>query len=357
DGLRQPDGPLDCGNSGTTMRLLAGVLAGRPFPATLTGDASLSSRPMARVAEPLGLMGATVGLTDGHAPLTITGGRLRGIEYRLPVASAQVKSAVLLAGLQAEGTTTIIETAPSRDHTERMLGLSVLELGTERYVTVEGGRRVPAGLWVVPRDFSAAAFFLVAGSIVENATLELTGVGLNPSRSALLDVLTAMGARIEVLNERERGREPLADLRIYTPKNGLTGVEVGGALIPNLLDEIPLLAVAAACAQGRTVIRDAAELRVKETDRLAATAAFLTAMGAKVTEIIDGLVIEGGHPLHGAAVESHGDHRIAMAAGVAALAASSPTTIHGADAAAISFPGFWTELDGLTGGGTVTVVD
>ena len=355
--LRAPDGPLDCGNSGTTMRLLAGVLAGRPFASTLTGDASLSARPMARVAEPLRRMGAEVALSDGHAPLTVRGGGLRGITYRLPVASAQVKGAVLLAGLQAEGTTTVVETAPSRDHTERMLGLPALELGGERHVTVEGGARVPHGLWVVPRDFSAAAFFLVAGSIVENATLELHGVGLNPTRSALLDVLKAMGAAVEVRNERERGREPLADLRVYAPKNGLVGVEVGGALIPNLLDEIPALAVAAACAHGRTVIRDAAELRVKETDRLAATASFLSAMGAQVEEREDGLVIEGGRPLRGAAVESRGDHRIAMAAAVAALAADAPTTIRGAGAVAVSFPGFWDELDGIVGGGGVSAAD
>ena len=349
-GLRPPAGPLDCGNSGTTMRLLAGVLAGQSFSSTLIGDASLSRRPMDRIAEPLRRMGARVDLEGDHAPVRVDGGALRGVEYRLPVPSAQVKSAVLLAGLFADGATTVVETAPSRDHTERMLGLSVMDFGSERHVTVRGGHGVFPGLWVVPRDFSAAAFFLVAGSILENATLELLGVGLNPTRSALLDVLTAMGAQIEVVNERERGREPLADLRVYAPEGGLVGVEVGGALIPNLIDEIPVLAVAAACAEGRTVIRDAAELRVKETDRLAATAAFLTAMGADVEEREDGLMIEGRKKLRGATVESHGDHRIAMAAAVAALTASSPTTIRDAGCVAASYPGFWDALDEAAGG-------
>jgi 3-phosphoshikimate 1-carboxyvinyltransferase len=353
-GLRAAAGALDCGNSGTTMRLLAGVLAGRPFASRLIGDSSLSRRPMARVAEPLREMGATLDLDDGHAPMRIRGGRLRAIEYRLPVASAQVKGAVLLAGLQAEGATTVVETAPSRDHTERMLGLPVLDLGGERHVSVSGGTPVPAGLRVVPRDFSAAAFFLVAGSVLENATLEMLGVGLNPSRCALLDVLVAMGADVAVSNERERGHEPLADLRVNAPASGLTGVDVGGALIPNLIDEIPILAVAAACAAGRTSIRDAGELRHKETDRLAATAAFLREMGAEVAELEDGLVIDGGRPLRGATVESHGDHRIAMAAAVAALRASSPTTIRNADCVDVSFPDFWRELDAAGGGGVVS---
>ena len=352
-GFRAPAGPLDCGNAGTTMRLLAGVLAGQPFTSVLTGDASLSRRPMDRIAEPLRRMGARVALADGHAPVRIEGGRLRGIEYCLPVASAQVKSGVLLAGLLAEGTTTVVEPVPTRDHTERMLGLPVFDLGGERRITVEGGARVRPGLWVVPRDFSAAAFFLVAASVVPNATVELRQVGLNPTRAALLDVLRAMGARIDVANEREHGGEALGDLRVHAP-DGLLGVEVGGALVPRLIDELPVLAVAAACAGGRTTIRDAAELRHKETDRLAATAAFLTAMGAAVEEHADGLVIEGGRPLHGAAVESWGDHRIAMAAAVAALAASSPTTIREADCAAVSFPGFWDALDGLAGGGIVS---
>jgi 3-phosphoshikimate 1-carboxyvinyltransferase len=355
-GFGPPSGALDCGNAGTTMRLLAGVLAGQAFPSTLTGDASLSRRPMDRIAEPLRQMGARVTLEDGHAPVRLAGGRLRGIEYRLPVASAQVKSCVLLAGLLAEGATTVIEPVPTRDHTERMLGLPVFDLGGERRITVEGGMRVRPGLWVVPRDFSAAAFFLAAAAIVPNATIELQRVGLNPTRAALLDVLRAMGARIDVTNEREHAGEPIGDVRAYAP-GGLVGLEVGGALVPNLIDELPVLAVAAACAEGRTVIPDAAELRHKETDRLTATAAFLRAMGAAVEEHADGLTIEGGRPLRGATVESAGDHRIAMAAAVAALAGSSPTTIRGADCVGVSFPGFWDALDGLAGGGVVTTAE
>ena len=346
DGLRVPEAPLDCGNSGTTMRLLAGILAGQPFGSVLTGDASLSARPMARIAAPLRQMGAALTLTDGHAPLRITGGqRLHGIEYRLPVASAQVKSCVLLAGLFAEGETTVVEPIPSRDHTERMLGLSVFETDGARYLTVEGGRPIPARTWTVPRDFSAAAFFLVAGSIVPEGEVFLPGVGLNPSRSALLDVLRAMGADVEVAFEREEGGEPLADLTVRPAT--LHGVTVDGPLIPNLIDEIPVLAVAAACAKGRTEIRDAAELRVKETDRLAALATNLRALGATVEEFDDGLAVEGGRGLRGAPVESLGDHRIAMAMGVAALAADGPTTVGGADCVGVSFPGFWDVLEAL----------
>lgn len=351
-GFQAPAAPLDCGNSGTTMRLLMGVLAGQRFSATLVGDASLSARPMRRVAEPLGQMGARITLNDGHAPVRVEGGTLRGITYRLPVASAQVKSAVLLAGLLARGTTTVIEPAPTRDHTERMLGLPSLEIGGARHVSVEGGTPVRARLRVVPRDFSAAAFFLVAASVAEDALVEMKSVGLNPTRTALLDVLRAMGARVEISGERERGGEPVADVRVRA-SGGLTGVEIGGALVPNLIDEIPALAVAAALAEGRTVIRDAAELRVKETDRIAATAAFLRAMGAEVRELTDGLEIAGGRPLRGAVVEAAGDHRIAMAAAIAALSASGPTTIRGASAAAVSFPGFWDALDAVAGTGTV----
>ena len=349
DGLRAPDAPLDCGNSGTTMRLLAGVLAGQPFDSVLVGDASLSARPMARVADPLRTMGARIELSDGHAPVRITGTPLSSTSYRLPVASAQVKSAVLLAGLFAEGTTTVVEPVATRDHTERMLELPALVVDGERHLSVEGGAEIAPRLWVVPRDISAAAFFLVAGSVAREAVLQMNGVGLNPTRSAVLDVLRAQGASITTSNLRERGGEPLADLRVET-SGGLSAVDIGGALVANLIDEVPVLAVAAACADGRTVIRDAAELRVKETDRIAATAAFLTAMGADVEERPDGLVIEGGHPLRGATVEARDDHRIAMAAAVAALVADGPTTIVGAEAAAVSFPGFWDALEHIAPG-------
>ena len=342
-GLQAPDGPLDCGNSGTTMRLIAGILAGQPFDTVLTGDASLSQRPMARIADPLREMGAQIDLTDGHAPIRITGDpRLRGITYRLPVASAQVKSCVLLAGLYAEGETTVVETTPSRDHTERMLGLDVVDLGAERHLTVTPDLRIPGRTYAVPGDFSAAAFFLVAGSLVPNAHLEMKGVGLNASRSALLDVLRAMGADIRIDDEREHGGEPLADLIVRTAP--LHGVTVDGALIPNLIDEIPVLAVAATCAEGRTEIRDAAELRVKETDRLAAMATNLRTLGAEVEEFQDGLAITGNAALKGATVDSFDDHRIAMAMGVAGLLAEGETTITNAECATVSFPNFWETL-------------
>ena len=345
-GLTAPDVPLDCGNSGTTMRLLSGILAGQPFDVTLTGDASLSRRPMGRIRAPLAEMGARLDLTDGHAPIQIRGnGRLRGITYKLPVPSAQVKSCVLLAGLFAEGETTVVETIPSRDHTERMLGLDVLEMDGARHLTIEGGRPIGARTWAVPRDFSAAAFFLVAGSVVPEGEVRLPGVGLNPSRSALLDVLRAMGADVRVEHERERGGEPLGDL-VVRPA-ALHGVTVGGALVPNLIDEIPALAVAAACAEGRTEIRDAAELRVKETDRIAAMAKNLRALGADVKEFEDGLAINGPTKLRGATVESYDDHRIAMAMGVAGLVAEGRTSVIDADCAKVSFPDFWTTLDSL----------
>ena len=343
-GLTAPNAPLDCGNSGTTMRLLSGLLAGQPFDSVLVGDASLTRRPMERIAAPLREMGAQIDLNDGHAPVRITGGQaLRGLTYRLPVASAQVKSCVLLAGLFAEGETTVVETLPSRDHTERMLALDTFEAEGERHLTIRQGYHIATQTWTVPGDFSAAAFFLVAATIVPGSELRLPGVGLNPSRSALLDVLRAMGADIEVENERERGGEPLADLTVRSA--ALHGTQIGGRLIPNLIDEIPVLAVAAVCAEGRTTITDAAELRVKETDRLAATADGLRALGADIEEAEDGLVIDGGRPLQGTAVEARDDHRMAMALAVAGLAAKGETRVAGAEAAQVSFPGFWEALE------------
>jgi 3-phosphoshikimate 1-carboxyvinyltransferase len=347
DGLSAPDAPLDCGNSGTTMRLLAGILAGQPFDSVLTGDASLRSRPMARIADPLNAMDAEVRLTDGHAPVHITGGAtLQGMTYPLPIASAQVKSCVLLAGLFAEGTTTVIETTPSRDHTERMLGLDAHTTDGERHLTVDGGRRIPARTWHVPGDFSAAAFFLVAGSIVPGSTLHLNGVGMNPSRNALLEVLRTMDADITVANERMQGGEPIADLTVRHAD--LKATRVANPLIPNLIDEVPVLAVAAACATGRTEIRDAAELRVKETDRLDAMTQNLRALGVEVEEFEDGLAIDGPASLTGATVSSFDDHRIAMSMGVAGLVATGTTTITEAECASVSFPTFWNELRAVT---------
>jgi 3-phosphoshikimate 1-carboxyvinyltransferase len=344
-GLRPPSEPLDCGNSGTTMRLLSGVLAGQQFGSVLTGDESLCQRPMERIADPLKAMGARISLRDGHAPIRIRVPRdgLDGIEYRLPVASAQVKSCVLLAGLFAEGETIVVEPTPSRDHTERMLGLEVNEVGGVRELRVEEGHTISATTWTVPGDFSGAAFFLVAGSLVPESELRIEGVGLNPSRTGMLEVLDDMGARIEVENERVLGAEPVGDLTVRSA--ALSGTEIGGRLIPNLIDEIPVLAVAAACAEGRTVIRDAQELRVKETDRLHAMAENLNALGAEVQEREDGLIIEGNGPnLLGTRVGSFDDHRVAMAMGVAGLVAHGTTTINDAECARVSFPGFWDEL-------------
>ncbi len=345
-GLTKPDGPLDCGNSGTAMRFLAGVLAGQSFDTTLIGDDSLSGRPMRRVTQPLGEMGARIDTTDGHAPLHIRGGSdLRGITYHLPMPSAQVKSCVLLAGLFAQGDTTVVETLPSRDHTERMLGLSSLEMSEERHLTVAGGHVIPAQTWTIPGDFSAAAFFLVAATLVPGSDVRLPSVGLNPTRAALLDVLRAMGARIEVTNERTVGGEPVGDLRVRA--SNLHHVTVSGELVPILIDEVPILAVAGALAEGGVTIRDAAELRVKETDRIAAIAQNLRAFGAQVEEFEDGLHVSGPASLVGAEVESFGDHRIAMSAAVTALIADGPTTIHDAEAASVSFPDFYDTLDAL----------
>ena len=348
DGLRPPSEPLDCGNSGTTMRLLSGILAGQKFGSVLTGDDSLQSRPMQRIADPLCAMEARVYLRDGHAPIRIRASKsgLQAIEYRLPVASAQVKSCVLLAGLYSNGTTTVIESTPARDHTERMLDLPIENMGGERRIHVEGGMRIPAQTWHIPGDFSGAAFFLVAGTVVPDSKLTLSGVGLNPSRTALLDVLRGMGADIRVRNERTEGGEPMGDLVVRSAD--LSGVDVGGRLIPNLIDEIPVLAVAAACADGTTTIRDAEELRVKETDRLHAITENLRAMGANIDEQEDGLTIHGKGPnLLGTDVDSFDDHRIAMAMSVAGLVAHGTTTIHDADCARISFPDFWDELRGV----------
>ena len=345
-GLSAASEPIDCGNSGTTMRLLAGILAGQDFDSTLTGDDSLRSRPMARIADPLQAMGARLELTEGHAPIHVQGGQpLKGFEYQLPVASAQVKSCVLLAGLFADGETTVIEPVPARDHTERMLGLDVIEIDGVRHISVEGGHRIEPRTWTVPRDFSAAAFLLVAGTIVPDSELHLPGVGINPTRCALLDVLRTMGADIMVENERSRGGEPIADLTVRSAT--LQGASVSDPLIPNLIDEVPVLAVAGAFAEGRTEIRDAAELRVKETDRIAAITEGLRALGASVEAFDDGLAVEGGAPLKGTTVRSHDDHRIAMALGVAGLAAEGTTTVRDAECAAVSFPDFWQTLDAV----------
>ena len=340
-GLREAEGILDAGNSGTTLRLLSGVLAAQPFLSILTGDASLCRRPMGRIIQPLRQMGASVWgrAGDQYPPLAIRGGPLGGIRHESPVASAQVKSALLLAGLYADGPTTVTEPTPSRDHTERMLrgfGHRVEVSGAS--VTVWPARSLTPIAVEVPGDFSSAAFFLVAASLVPGSRLSLTGVGLNPSRTGLLEVLAAMGAAVEIEGRGEACGEPVGDVTVTAAP--LRGVSVGGALIPRLIDEIPILAVAATCAEGETEIRDAGELRVKESDRIAALAGELGRLGADVLERPDGLRIRGGRRLAGALCSSRGDHRIAMALAVAALVARGETRLADCACISTSFPDF-----------------
>ncbi len=354
-GLKEPEEILDAGNSGTTIRLLAGVLAAQPFFSVLTGDQYLHKRPMSRVAEPLRSMGAVILGRDGGnlPPLAIQGTRLKGIEYASPIASAQVKSAILLAGLSAEGETAVTEPSLSRDHTERMieaLGLPLRRSGLR--VWVRGVTMIPAREITVPGDFSAAAFFLVAALIIPGSELTLRGVGLNPTRTGLLDALTAMGASIEVGQTRVVSGEPVGDLIIRSQE--LHGAEVGGALLPRMVDEIPVFAVAAAVAKGRTIIRDAAELRVKEVDRLAALAKELHRFGVQVEERPDGLLLGGSASLSGCDCDSWGDHRMAMALAVIGLAARGRTTIADPLCVSSSFPDFWARLNTILPGAAVS---
>jgi 3-phosphoshikimate 1-carboxyvinyltransferase len=338
-GLRGSAQPLDCGNAGTGMRLLAGLLAGQAFDSTLVGDESLSRRPMRRVTEPLVWMGARIDTREGLPPLRIHGGqRLQGIRYELPVASAQVKSALLLAGLYAEGDTEIIEPHPTRDYTERMLDAFGWPVTfTPGHARLSGGHRLRATDVQVPADFSSAAFFLVAASLVPGSDLLLRAVGLNPRRIGLLMALRLMGADIEVIDERHSGGEPVADLRVrHAP---LHGIELPAALVPDMIDEFPALFVAAAAAQGTTVVRGAAELRVKESDRIASMAAGLRALGVQVEETPDGAVITGGG-LGSGTVQGHGDHRVAMSFAIAGLVSSGEVRIEDCRNVATSFPGF-----------------
>lgn len=340
DGLRAPDGPLDCGNAGTGMRLLAGLLAAQRFDSVLVGDASLSKRPMRRVTGPLAKMGARIDTEEGGLPpLHIHGGQaLHGIDYTLEVASAQVKSALLLAGLYAEGETVVREPHPTRDYTERMLAAFGADIDfSPGYARLLGGPRLRATDITVPADFSSAAFFLVAASIVPGSELRLRAVGLNPRRTGLLTALRAMGADIAEENGSEQGGEPVADLIVrYAP---LHGIEVPETIVPDMIDEFPALFVAAACAQGPTVVRGAAELRVKESDRLAAMATGLRALGLQVDETPDGATIVPG-AMRAGTIDSHGDHRIAMAFAVAAQCAQGEVRIGDIANVATSFPGF-----------------
>jgi len=352
--LLEPDDVLDCGRSGTTMRLLAGILAGQPFAAVLSGDAQLRRRPMARVAGPLRLMGATVLGRDGGRlpPLVVQGGTLRGIEYSLPVASAQGQSALLRAGLGGRGATTLHGPAGARDDQEQMLRAMGAEVTTR---AGNGGHTLRVGPTpalapldlAVPGDFSSAAFILVAATLVPGSEVVLEGVGINPTRTGLLDLLRSMGAEIEVRDEGSAGGEPVADLAVRGA--GLAGVEVGGDLVVRAIDELPILAVAATQARGETLVRDAAELRVKETDRVATTVAELRRLGADIEARPDGFLVRGPTRLRGAAVHSHGDHRLAMALVVAGLVAEGETVVHDCDCIPDSFPGFEALLAGLGG--------
>jgi len=338
-GLRGTAQPLDCGNAGTGMRLLAGLLAGQAFDSTLVGDASLSKRPMRRITDPLAQMGAHIDTRDGLPPLQVHGGQpLHGIRYALPVASAQVKSAVLLAGLYAQGSTEVIEPHPTRDYTERMLAAFGWPITFEPgRAKLEGGHALRATDVDVPADFSSAAFFLVAASIVPGAELLLPAVGLNPRRTGLLQALRLMGADITIENPRESGGEPVGDLRVrHAP---LHGIELPEALVPDMIDEFPALFIAAAVADGRTVVRGAAELRVKESDRIASMAAGLRALGARIEETPDGAIIDGG-TLGGGEVQTHMDHRIAMSFTVAGLVATAPVRVRDCSHVATSFPGY-----------------
>ena len=340
EGLKPAPGPIYLGNSGTSMRLLSGLLAAQRFDSVLTGDASLSKRPMARVAEPLRQMGAVIETAaEGRPPLTIRGGKpLTGISYVTPMASAQVKSCLLLAGMYANGTTTVTEPAPTRDHTERMLrGFGYPVAGNGATASVVAGGTLTATRIEVPADISSAAFFLVAASIAEGSDLLLEHVGVNPTRTGVIDILRLMGADISVQNLREVGGEPVADLRVRHAR--LKGIVIPEALVPLAIDEFPVLFIAAACAEGRTVLRGAQELRVKESDRIQAMADGLTVLGIKVESTADGLIIEGGQ-IGGGEVDGQGDHRIAMAFSIASLRAAAPIRIRDCANVATSFPNF-----------------
>lgn len=345
-GLQAPTELLYTGNSGTTTRLLCGILAGQSFSSTLNGDASIQKRPMGRIIKPLREMGADISGKDGNlCPLNIHPAPLHGIRYDMPVASAQLKSAILLAGLFADSPTTVIEPAPSRDHTERMLrglGAQVVSNGTE--ITLTPPKTLHAVNVEVPGDISSAAYFLVAGLILPDSDILIRNVGINPTRTGILDALEAMGANIERLNERGTV-EPICDLRVRS--SHLHGTTIGGDMIPRLIDEIPVLAVAAAFADGETIIRDAQELKVKESNRIATMTAELSKTGADVQETEDGMIIHGGKPLHGADFASYADHRVAMSMAVCALACEGDSSIDDPGCVAISYPTFFDTLDAL----------
>jgi 3-phosphoshikimate 1-carboxyvinyltransferase len=351
-GLQEPSDVLDAGNSGTTLRLLAGILSGQPFLSVLNGDASLRERPVDRIVQPLRQMGATMNARAGdrHPPLAIRGGGLRGIHYSMPMASAQVKSAILLAGLFAENETVVEEPAPTRDHSERMLSAMGVDVRREGpAVSLAPVERLHPLEMTVPGDISAAAFWLVAGVLHPDAEVHLAGVGINQTRSGVLDALRAMGADIDMGEERSAGEEPVADITART--SDLHGVDVGGELVPRLIDEIPALAVAACFAEGRTTFRDAEELFVKESNRASALVRELRKLGAKVEELPDGLTVEGTGNLKAATVSGAGDHRITMAMALAGLLARGETVVEDGESVEISYPSFWNDLRTLAGEG------
>lgn len=348
DGLKEPCEVLNVGNSGTTIRLMMGILAGRNFHSTIIGDASIGKRPMTRVTIPLSQMGAKIeGRQNGeYTPLSIRGGGIHGITYKAPVASAQVKSSILLAGLQAEGTTTVVEPEKSRDHTERMIrqfGGIVEEDGLA--VSVRGGQLLKGTDVQVPGDISSAAFFLVAGAIVPNSTIQLKNVGLNPTRTGIIDVMKEMGADITIAAQEDTQSEPFGDITIKT--SALKGIVIGGDIIPRLIDEIPIIALLATQAEGTTIIKDAAELKVKETNRIDTVVNELANLGAAIEATDDGMIIHGKQSLRGGTVSSHGDHRIGMMLAVAALICKEEAALEGKEAISVSYPQFFAHLTSL----------
>ena len=346
--FRQPSEPLDCGNSGSTMRMLAGLIAAHPHTFTMIGDHSLTLRPMERIRKPLSEMGAKLDLVDGHAPITIHGGPLRAIDFTTPIPSAQVKTAVLFAGLQAEGTTSLSESIRTRDHSEHALKAfgAVLTRSGEK-LSIQGGQSLKAIDATVPGDLSSAAFFLCAALLFPDSNLVLDSLGMNPTRAALLDVITALGGRIKILNVEEHHGELIGSIQVNRASSAPTGKPfvISGTLTAQIIDELPVLAAIAPYTANGIIIRDAQELRIKESDRIALVAKNLRAMGAELTENPDGLEIPGNQKLHGASIDSGDDHRIAMAFAIAALRAEGDTEINGAEVAAISFPEFYTSQD------------
>jgi 3-phosphoshikimate 1-carboxyvinyltransferase len=347
--FQQPASELDCGNSGSTMRMLAGLIAPHPHTFTLIGDHSLTMRPMERIRKPLSAMGAKIDLVDGHAPMVIYGGPLKAIDFETPIPSAQVKTAVLFAGLQAEGTTSLSEAVRTRDHSEHALKAFGARLTrTGERLSIAGGQKLKAIEATVPGDISSAAFFLAGALLFPDSNLVLDSLGMNPTRAALLDVITTLGGKIKVLMVEEHHGETIGTIQVNRSPEGLKGAEISGALSAQLIDELPVIAAIAPYTREGVVIRDAKELRVKESDRIALVVKNLRAMGAEVTELEDGMIVPGNQQLHGAEIDSGSDHRIAMAFSIAALRASSENVIHGAEAAAISFPEFFTFLDELS---------